>query len=93
MTRRIHVAPGWIATITFALAVSLGTIWEIFEFAMDWFLGINMQKSGLVDTMTDLMINAAGALLAAIFGYLYVNHGDSRYARKLISAYAKKHDK
>lgn len=93
MTRRIHVAPGWIAVITFALAVSLGTIWEIFEFGMDWYFDLNMQKSGLVDTMTDLLINAVGALLAAVFGYLYVNHEDSRYGRRLISAYARKFDK
>ena len=32
MTNRINIAAGWIATITFALAVSVGTIWEIFEF-------------------------------------------------------------
>ncbi len=89
MTNRINVAAGWIATITFALAVSLGTIWEIFEFLMDWFFGLNMQKSGLVDTMTDLMINATGAAIAALLGYFYVRDEDSLVARRMIRACAR----
>ena len=91
MTRRIHIAPGWIATITFAIAVSLGTIWEIFEFAMDWYFGLNMQKSGLVDTMTDLSINALGAAIAAAIGYFYVYGEDSLLGRRLIRTLV--HDK
>lgn len=88
MTQRIRIAPAWIATITFALAVSLGTLWELFEFLMDWYFGLNMQKSGLVDTMTDLLINAAGAAIAAVSAYLYVRNEDSRFGRRLIAAYA-----
>lgn len=86
MTRRIRVAAGWIAVITFALAVSVGTIWEIFEFAMDWYFGFNMQKSGLTDTMTDLIINGAGAAIAAAIGYFYVSDEDSLLGRRLIRA-------
>jgi hypothetical protein len=89
MTRRIRVAAGWIATITFALAVSVGTIWEIFEFLMDWYFGFNMQKSGLADTMTDLMINGAGAAIAAAIGYFYVDDRDSLLGRRLIRAMAR----
>ncbi len=88
MTRRIRVAAGWVATITFALAVCVGTIWEIFEFLMDWYFGFNMQKSGLIDTMTDLMINAAGAAIAAAIGYFYVYDEDSSLGRRLLQAVA-----
>lgn len=88
MTRRIQLAPRWIATITFALAVALGTIWEIFEFLMDWFFDLNMQKSGLVDTMTDLMINTSGAVLAALIGYFYVKNEDSLLMHRFIRACA-----
>jgi hypothetical protein len=93
MTHRIRIAPGWLATITFALAVSLGTLWEIFEFLMDWYFGMNMQKSGLVDTMTDLLINAAGAAIAALLGYFYVRKEDGHLARRLIETYANRHNK
>ena len=90
MTNRIRIRPGWMATITFALAVSVGTIWEIFEFLADQYLGLNMQKSGLVDTMTDLMINATGAAIAALLGYFYVQDQDSLFARRVLRAWEKR---
>ncbi len=88
MTHRVEIAAGWIATITFAMAVCVGTIWEVFEFLMDEFLGLNMQKSGLVDTMTDLMINATGAAIAALLGYFYVQDRDSLFSRRVLRAWA-----
>jgi len=84
MTHRIRVEPMYVAILTFGLAVAVGTLWEIFEFLADWFLGLNMQRSGLVDTMTDLMLNSAGAILAAAIGYYYVKNGDSLLGRRLI---------
>ena len=72
--------------VSFGFAVTIGTLWEIFEFLMDWFFGFNMQKSGLVDTMTDLLINAIGAAIAAAIGYFYVYKEDSLLARRLIRA-------
>jgi hypothetical protein len=84
MTHRIRVAPIYVAILTFGLAVAVGTLWEIFEFLADWFLDLNMQRSGLVDTMTDLMINSLGAILAAAIGYYYVKNGDSLLGRRVI---------
>ena len=39
---------------------------------MDSFFGLNMQKSGLTDTMWDLIITAVGACVASVPGYLYL---------------------
>ena len=83
MTHRIKIKPLHIAAFTFGFAVTIGTLWEIFEFLMDWYVGTNMQKSGLVDTMTDLIINAFGALIAATTGFFYVRNGDSQLGRRL----------
>ena len=74
-TRRIRMAPIYVALISFGFAVTTGTLWEIFEFTMDWGFGFNMQKSGLVDTMTDLMVDTLGGMLAAWLGYKYVKKG------------------
>ena len=83
MTHRLKIKPLHVAAFTFGFAVTIGTLWEIFEFLMDWYVGTNMQKSGLVDTMTDLIINAFGALVAATTGFLYVRNGDSQLGRRL----------
>ena len=69
---RFAAPPSAIAFITFCVAMTVGAIWEIFEFVMDAFFGLNMQKSGLDDTMIDLMLDAAGALIASLTGYIYL---------------------
>lgn len=68
-----YTAPPWaLAILSFCIAVSIGVIWEIFEFSMDQFFGMNMQKSGLVDTMWDLIVDCFGAALASLAGFLYL---------------------
>ena len=49
-----------------------------------------MLKSGLDDTMTDLMINTTGAALAALMGYFYVRDQDSLFARRILGAWEKR---
>lgn len=68
-----YAAPHWaIAVFAFAFALSIGTLWEILEFSMDRTVGTNMQKSGLMDTMTDLIVNTIGAALGAASGFAYL---------------------
>ncbi len=71
-------APNWLISLfAFSVSLAIGVVWEIFEFAMDSFFGLNMQKSGLVDTMWDLIVNTVGALIAAVSGFLYL-HSSSK---------------
>ena len=67
-------------------ALSAGLVWEIYEFAVDGFLGMNMQKFALkdgtellgrlalMDTMVDLVVDAVGALVVAVAGYFSLKH-------------------
>jgi hypothetical protein len=73
----LELTPGFMALFAFVFAIAFGVIWEIFEFSMDQLFGLNMQKpmfndsSGLTDTMWDLIVNTASALLISILGYGY----------------------
>jgi hypothetical protein len=69
---RFAAPPSAIAFISFCVAMTVGAIWEIFEFAMDVSFGLNMQKSGLDDTMGDLIVDALGGLIASLTGYFYL---------------------
>lgn len=69
---KIDTSPFLIAVFSFCFAVAIGAVWEIFEFVMDQLFGLNMQKSGLVDTMWDLIVDSIGALIASFIGYLYM---------------------
>tara|TARA_R110000787_G_scaffold112500_3_gene221408 strand:- start:3277 stop:3930 length:654 start_codon:yes stop_codon:yes gene_type:complete len=74
---RLAAPPSAIAFITFCVAMTVGAIWEVFEFMMDTSFGLNMQKSGLNDTMIDLILNAVGGLIASLTGYVYLVHNSA----------------
>lgn len=61
-----------IVFFAFCFATTIGVLWEVFEFWMDQTFGLNMQKSGLYDTMGDLMVDMVGAGLGAASGYAYL---------------------
>lgn len=68
-----YAAPPWaLGVLSFCLAMTVGALWEIFEYAMDTLFGFNMMKSGLPDTMGDLIVDAVGAALAALAGIIYL---------------------
>jgi hypothetical protein len=64
--------PAALGVLAASVAITVGVIWEIFEFTMDLAFGLNMQKSGLNDVMTDLILDALGAAFAGFSGYLYL---------------------
>ncbi len=68
----VHMKPGFVALFAFMFAIGLGALWEIFEYAMDSLFGMNMQKSGLVDTMWDLIVDTVGAFAIALLGFGYL---------------------
>jgi len=80
--KRIKLNPFFITIFSFTFALGLGAIWEIFEFEMDSIFGFNMQKSGLVDTMWDLILDSIGALIISIIGFLYLK-GKLKFLRKI----------
>jgi hypothetical protein len=63
----------------FCFAVAIGTIWEIIEFTIDQFFGTNMQKSGLMDTMGDLIVTVVGGFIVAFFGFFYLRKQNKKF--------------
>ena len=78
----MDISPFFVALFSFTFAVTLGVLWEIFEFSLDTFMGSAHQKwdlpeteriigkpyqgSGLRDTMSDLIVDSIGALIASV---------------------------
>ncbi|WP_296424844.1 hypothetical protein [Yoonia sp.] len=79
---RFAAPPSAIAFIAFCVAITIGVFWEVLEYLMDLSFGLGMQKSGLDDTMTDLMIDGVGGGIGAISGYIYlIGHNDRIFTR------------
>jgi uncharacterized membrane protein YjdF len=92
----VHMKPGFVAFFAFLFAVGIGALWEIFEFSMDSFFGMNMQKemlgdpSGLTDTMWDLIVDTMGALVIALLGYSYIKTArNTSFLERWIQAFIK----
>lgn len=95
----VSVRPGFMALFAFCFAVALGALWEIFEFSMDVFFGMQMQKpmlddpSGLTDTMVDLMLDALGGAIIAVYGYVFIRRGEQSFIARLIDRLATENPK
>lgn len=89
---KLHVmlSPFFVAFFSFNFAVTVGVIWEIFEFAMDSIFGTNMQASGLVDTMWDLIVDALGALFSSTIGYIYMKNQQKSFYERIVKPFIKK---
>ncbi len=67
LSTRLAAALGWL------FGASLGAFWEFVEFAGDWFGNTDLQKSN-ADTMTDLLANCNGALVATLLAVWIYYH-------------------
>ncbi|WP_163849762.1 hypothetical protein [Pseudooceanicola aestuarii] len=86
-----YAAPPWaISLFAFCFAVAIGAAWEVFEFSMDQLLGTNMQKSGLLDTMGDLIVDMIGASLGALTGFAYLKGQQLSGMTGLIAEFVKR---
>lgn len=84
------ISPVFIAVFAFTFAVTVGVLWEIFEFTVDFFfhtalqqwnlpvnsilMGRSYQGTGLRDTMSDLIVTWIGASIVSVFTYLIYKH-------------------
>ncbi|MCI6729882.1 MAG: hypothetical protein SOY32_02355 [Candidatus Faecousia sp.] len=129
----LQMSPFYMAVMAFCFSMTIGVLWEFFEWAMDAFFSIDMQKDtivhtinsvslhpegrnipvhvkditdvilvhsdgtqttmgvggyldiGLIDTMSDLLVNFIGAVVFSVIGYFYVkSRGKGKLARQFI---------
>jgi len=87
-TESLHLSlsPVFVALFAFGFSVSLGVIWEIYEFAADSILQTNMQKfalesgellvgrAALSDTMKDLIVDVIGSFAVSVAGFFSMKY-------------------
>lgn len=78
--RRIRLSTGLLALVVFTTSMTIGTLFEIAEFALDKIWGYNTQRS-LDNTMWDIVFNTVGALVAAVGGALHFKYMGRLHAR------------
>lgn len=71
--KKRHISPALASMFALMFSIFISVAWEFYEFTMDRIYGYHLQTSeilsehGLVDTMTDLIICAAGSVFGMFF--------------------------
>ncbi len=56
----VKLSPLFLAIVAFCFSMTVGVLWEFFEFSMDQFFGTDMQKDFLVTTINSVTLNPDG---------------------------------
>lgn len=55
-----RLSPLFTAIVAFCFSMTIGVIWEFFEFGMDTFFGLDMQKDTVIQTIRSVTLNPEG---------------------------------
>ena len=82
-----EISPLLCTILAVGFSVTVGVLWEVYEFSFDGILGLNMQKfatltrsglapltgrAALTDTMTDLIVDLIGSLVPSVAAGIYI---------------------
>jgi hypothetical protein len=82
--RHVNLNPFFAVLFAVSFSMAIAVIWEIFEYTMDQLFGTNMQKTGLDDTMHDLIVATIGAMIVGIMGFLYLKKGSNNIIGRML---------
>lgn len=88
-----NLSPFFVCLFAFCFALTVGAVWEIYEYLADHILGTNMQKfmtaSGTIltghdalgDTMKDIIVDFIGAFVVVALGYVHLKREEKNKAK------------
>lgn len=57
----IQMSPLFLAIVAFCFSMTTAVLWEFFEFGMDMFVGVDMQKDWIVHEISSVMLDPTGS--------------------------------
>jgi len=97
LNRSGSLKPGFVAFFAFCFSTASGAVWEIYEYVFDSIANLNMQEymsddgqalighAVLVDTMTDLIADTAGAIVMSVIAFIFMKRDKCWLNRMQIS--------
>ncbi|MBD5119432.1 MAG: hypothetical protein HDT37_10085 [Clostridiales bacterium] len=62
----LHLSPFFMAVVAFCFSMTIGVLWEFFEFSMDQFLLFDMQKDTIVNTISTVNLDPSHGTNAVV---------------------------
>lgn len=57
---KFSLSPFYLALFAFCFSMTVGVIWEFFEFSMDYFFGMDMQKDTIIQSFHTVLLDPSG---------------------------------
>lgn len=65
-SRKVNLSPVYLCLVAFCFSMTIGVIWEFFEYGMDKFLLVDMQKDEIVTQISSVTLDEANSNKAVI---------------------------
>lgn len=56
----LKMSPYFVAFTAFCFSMTVGVVWEFFEFGMDWFFDLDMQKDWILESINSVKLHPEG---------------------------------
>lgn len=57
---KVRLSPAFVAVVAFCFSMTIGVLWEFFEYGMDCIFHMDMQKDTVISAVTSVMLNPEG---------------------------------
>lgn len=57
---KVRLSPAFVALVAFCFSMTVGVVWEFFEYGMDCFFHTDMQKDTWITTLSSVSLNSQG---------------------------------
>lgn len=57
---KFQLSPAFMSIVAFCFSMTVGVLWEFFEFSMDRFFGLDMQKDTVLHSISSVMLDPTG---------------------------------
>lgn len=54
---KFQISPVYMAIVAFCFSMTVGAVWELFEFSMDFFFGLDMQKDMIISSVNSVSLD------------------------------------
>ena len=54
---KLQLSPVYMAIVAFCFSMTVGAVWELFEFSMDFFFGLDMQKDMIITSISSVSLD------------------------------------
>ena len=65
-TLTFTLSPIFVAIVGFCFSMTIGVLWEFFEFGMDYYLGFDMQKDTIINTIHSYDLSSETGIVSSI---------------------------